>query len=387
MGRTKRLIGYVILLLVSALFLYYGNQIICKQVDRGLVTDREEELDTMVFARVIRIDSTEQNEQDGSKTIHFTARTLWNADNAVEYDCEQLIYDNYKAKIAEVKSGDAVILQSVGNGEENAWIFQDYFRFDKIMILGAMLAVFILVLGGRKGFHTLVTLTITCLAIFMVFIPSIGAGWNIYVSCTVICIFIICMSTWILNGFNGKSKTAILGCIGGVVFSGIITGVMDNVMKMTGYMNEDTFHMVDLFGGQQNIDMKAVVFAMIIIGALGGTMDVSISITSSVFEMYSDVGPVSKYKIIKSGLNIGRDIMGTMMNTLILAYIGSSLLVVLLYYGGQYPLLNLFNKEEIVFEMSSSLIGSLGMVLTIPFTTLIAAFQLSKQAIKADKNG
>jgi uncharacterized membrane protein len=122
---------------------------------------------------------------------------------------------------------------------------------------------------------------------------------------------------------------------------------------------------------------------MITVGALGAVMDVSMSITSSLCELKDKMIDIGSGALIKSGLGIGRDIMGTMANTLILAYIGSSLIVVLVYSASGYPLLSVLNKEEIVFEFLQSLIGSFRLLLTVPVTTVISAMMLTSKKKKA----
>jgi uncharacterized membrane protein len=122
---------------------------------------------------------------------------------------------------------------------------------------------------------------------------------------------------------------------------------------------------------------------MITVGALGAVMDVSMSITSSLCELKDKMIDIGSGALIKSGLGIGRDIMGTMANTLILAYIGSSLIVVLVYSASGYPLLSVLNKEEIVFEFLQSLVGSFSLLLTVPVTTVISAMMLTSKKKKA----
>lgn len=142
-------------------------------------------------------------------------------------------------------------------------------------------------------------------------------------------------------------------------------------MKLTGYYNDESSRIIQIFG-QGQLNLKAVVFAMVTIGALGSVMDVAMSIASSLYEITNEKA-VTKQGIVKSGLTIGKDIMGTMANTLILAYIGSSLVMVLIYGASKYPLFQLLNKEEIIVELLQSLVGVMGMLFTIPFTTVISS--------------
>jgi uncharacterized membrane protein len=146
-------------------------------------------------------------------------------------------------------------------------------------------------------------------------------------------------------------------------------------MKLTGYINDDMYMLNSIFGIE--VDVKALIFSMITIGALGAIMDVSISIVSALNELKENNKGIGAGALMQSGFSIGRDIMGTMANTLILAYIGSSLIVVLVYAASNYSLLSLMNKEEIIFEFLQSLIGNLSLLFTIPFTTVISSIMLS----------
>jgi uncharacterized membrane protein len=176
-------------------------------------------------------------------------------------------------------------------------------------------------------------------------------------------------------GPNKKSVIAVLSCVAGVGFSAFLSNTMDRWMKLTGYINDDMYMLNSIFGIE--VDVKALIFSMITIGALGAIMDVSISIVSALNELKENNKGIGAGALMQSGFSIGRDIMGTMANTLILAYIGSSLIVVLVYAASNYSLLSLMNKEEIIFEFLQSLIGNLSLLFTIPFTTVISSIMLS----------
>lgn len=361
------------ILILSVLFVYYGNLYVSGQQHSGIVFDKETELDTMVYAKVLSIDHIVQDVlQPNVQEITFTARPFWDGgDNQASMTAVQKITDP-DSNVVPVSVGDKVSLLAYGD----QYLFQYYFRIDKIAILGAVFILFILLLGGLKGISTLLSLGLTCLSVFYVFIPAIKAGCNIYLSCTVICAFIVVVTDSIVFGINGKSLAAALSCITGVLFSGLITVVMDKSMKLTGYLNEGTYMLSSLLG-IENLNVKAILFSMITIGALGAIMDMSMSVVSPLWELKENNRAISAGALVQSGLRIGRDVMGTMTNTLILAYIGSSLTVVLMYASSNYPLISLLNKEEIIFEFLQSLVGSLSILLTIPFATILSAGMLS----------
>ena len=373
MKTVAQAVARLLILTLSVFFIYYGNLYVSGQQHSGTVFDKETELDTMVYAKVLSIDQVVQDVlQPDAQEITFTARPFWGGgDNRASITAVQQITDP-NANIVPVSVGDKVSLLAYGD----QYLFQYYFRFDKIALLGAVFVLFILLLGGLKGVSTLLSLGLTCLSVFYVFIPAIKAGCNIYLSCTVICAFIVVVTDSIVFGINGKSLTAALSCIAGVLFSGLVTIVMDKSMKLTGYLNEGTYMLSSLLG-IENLNVKAILFSMITIGALGAIMDMSMSIVSPLWELKGTNRAISAGALVQSGLRIGRDVMGTMTNTLILAYLGSSLTVVLMYASSNYPLISLLNKEEIIFEFLQSLVGSLSILLMIPFATILSAGMLS----------
>ena len=130
---------------------------------------------------------------------------------------------------------------------------------------------------------------------------------------------------------------------------------------------------VSLLNETNPIDLRAIIFASITIGAMGATMDVAMDITSSLFEIRRKIPDISFSHLVHSGVIIGRDIMGTMANTLILAYIGSSLTTVLLFASYQSSLEQLLNRELIIVELLQALCGSIGILCTIPISALISS--------------
>ena len=268
--------------------------------------------------------------------------------------------------------GDSVILYLNQNldAPNITYMFAEYNRIDFIKFLRVAFCILLLFFGRRNGVNTLVSLVFTIAAIFYVFIPAVLNGGNVYAWSISTCIYIILMTLMIISGASRKSLAAMIGCASGVCVAGILTVLTDKLVHLTGLTTEDSMYL--LFLNPENpIDLKAVVFAAIILGAVGAIMDVSMSLSSSLMELKEQVGDMSSAQITRSGMVVGRDIMGTMANTLILAYIGSSLAVTLLLSAyNSHPLL-LFNTEMIVVELLQAVAGSLGILLTIPLTSLV----------------
>ena len=269
-----------------------------------------------------------------------------------------------------VSVGDKIFLFQTNPEENIEWEAGDFYRSDSILILAAVFLLGLLVFGRSKGLKTILSLVFTCLAIFVVFVPAILAGYNAYFVSIITCLFTIAMTLALVSGPSRKSLSAALGCAGGVMVAGILSFFMDHVMKLTGYLNDETMY-VSLLNESSPIDLRAIIFAAIIIGAMGATMDVAMDITSSLFEIHRKIPDISFWHLVQSGFNIGRDIMGTMANTLVLAYVGSSLHMILLLLAYNNDIGSIINRETIAVELLQSVAGSIGILLTVPSTAAV----------------
>jgi uncharacterized membrane protein len=277
---------------------------------------------------------------------------------------------NYRSGVKDVEVGDKVI---VARAWDASWSFVDYYRIDKVLWLGAAFVLLLLLFGRLKGFHAILSLGLTCAAIFAVFIPSLLSGQNIYVSSVIVCVFSIVVTICIVAGVNRKSLGAIVGCIGGLAATGILTFLMNAVLGITGVLNKDSAFFLYLFKGSHIIDLRAVIFAGIIIGAVGAMMDVAMSVSSALWEIKEKAPGLGFGALLKSGFNISRDVMGTMVNTLILAYIGNSLSVVVILTVYIKSFTELINRQLVIIEMLQAIVGSLGLLLTMPLAALTCA--------------
>jgi uncharacterized membrane protein len=311
------------------------------------------------------------------ETIVFEAKVTHGTRKGQVITAEQtfspLLIDRSKV----VEKGDSVLL--VNN--EISWYFGGYVRTNGLLILGIVFVLCLLFFGGRKGFNTILSLGFTCTAVFAVFIPAILSGRNIYVMSLLVCAYTTTIVPLIVMGYNRKSLSAIAGCAAGIVVSGIITLIMDKALNLTGIVDEHSRYLINLPGDLQ-LNLRAVIFAGIIIGAMGAIMDVSISISSALWEIKENANRIKFKELLRSGINIGRDIMGTMADTLILAYIGSSLTVVLLLSVYSGSALNLFNSEMIAVEILQALAGSLGILFAMPLTALFCSVIYLKEEKK-----
>ncbi|MBR2430963.1 YibE/F family protein [bacterium] len=245
--------------------------------------------------------------------------------------------------------------------------------FDKtnlIIIIIAIYAVAIILIGGLNGVKALVGLITTIVAIFTYMIPAIYDGENAMFVTIVTSIAVTIITFLVVSGFKKKTFAAIVGTISGILVASLFASVFGNLMKLTGICDETM--MLTTLENASKFNFKNIMFAGIVIGALGACMDVGMSIASALSEMREEIPDISVKRLIKAGMNIGKDVMGTMTNTLILAYVGSAMTIILLFMGFDFKMYDIINQEMIAEEVLRAIAGSFGLVCTIPLTAIIS---------------
>ena len=289
-------------------------------------------------------------------------------------DAEQTLDGMYAGSnfTKEVEKGDKVLVlysEDLALSGGNPWQFSDYYRFDKIIILLAIFMVLILIIGRWKGINTLLSLLFTFAFVFMVFVPAVMAGYNAYLWAGITCIFTIMMTLILINSISKKTWATIIGCVAGTIIAAAGTVIMTEVMQLTGFVDEHSYYLT-LLDTEVPINLTAIVFAAIVIGAVGAIMDVAMDLSSSLYELSEHVPDITFGSLCKSGMAISRDIMGTMANTLVLAYIGSSLSCIMILLTYSTSAMDLMNREVIIVELLQAIIGSLAILLTAPCTVV-----------------
>lgn len=293
-----------------------------------------------------------------------------------EFTVENGLSGNFIYKV-ESEPGMELIVAINDSDQGTEVIITDYSREKYIMWVLALFVAVLLLVGRSKGFKTLITLAVTILLILKFMVPFMLRGYNPILLAIVTAIIITNFTLYFVAGINKKSFSAIIGTTCGVVISGIIAYVIGTKANMTGLSGMEAGMLMYIPQGI-SFDYRGILFSGIILGSLGAVMDVAMSISSSISELYSIDGSLSGRKLFKSGMNVGRDIMGTMANTLILAYTGGSLQLMMIFMAYSTPARKIFNLDIIATEIIRSLAGSMGLILTIPITAAIAVFFIKK---------
>ncbi len=314
-----------------------------------------------------------------TKIISFEAIIKGDDLDGETVEAAQTIDTMYAMQEQEVEVGDNVLLvqyEMPGN-DSSSWVFSGYNRINTLLILIGVFLVVLIIIGKRQGITTVISLGLICLAVFLVYIPAIIAGVNIYLATSVVGLYIVLMSLLIIGGANKKTLSAILGNIGGVIIAAVIAYYMNDILKMTGYIDETYANLKTNDGDPLNL--VALVWSGIVLGSMGAIMDVAMSIASAMKELGEHMKDRTFLKLVKSGMNIGRDAIGTMTNTLILAYMGGSLALVILFMVNTKDVNFLFSLEVIVEQIIQSVVGSLGILFAVPFTAIFSAWLFNKE--------
>ncbi len=290
-----------------------------------------------------------------------------------EFSTDYVLTYDMEGKILayELEVGDKVSVQIVEDYDGNiSATVLDVVRAPYIFGLSILFLLSIVLVGGKKGIKAILGLVLTILLIYFVMIKGIYRGADA-IKNAIITAALIIIGTFIIigNGINKKILTAALGTLGGVLSAGIISLIFNHMAKMTGACEDAIQLSINMT--TMNFNFRDLLFAGIIVSALGACMDVGMSIASSLDEIKKKNPDITWKELLKSGMNIGRDVIGTMTNTLILAYVGSSLTLILLFMACEMNIYEILNKETIAEEIIPAIAGSIGVVFTVPITSLI----------------
>jgi uncharacterized membrane protein len=289
-------------------------------------------------------------------------------------DIENVFSENEFYNI-RVKAGDPVILHIDDYGTMKEVNIADHSRQKLLFGLVSIFLLALVIVGRLKGFKSVITITLTVVLIYKVLLPGMLAGNNPLYLTIGIATIITFATILIISGFHTKSFSAIIGTLFGVIMAGMISIIAGNMVKLTGLSSHEASMLLYL-PQEITFNYKDLLFSGILLGALGAVMDVAMSIASSIQEIYNANPTVTSRQLFKSGMTVGQDIMGTMSNTLILAYTGSSIPLLLIFLAYETPSIVMFNMDLIATEIVRSLAGSIGLILTIPITALVSVIFL-----------
>ena len=299
------------------------------------------------------------------------------------YAGQQMLAENTVGPIygtpMAVGDGVTVGLSTYADGTVRCYIYE-YDRFPGLlMVVAAFLLVTVLV-GGKVGLKSLVSLGLTVAALLFVLLPLLLRGWPTIPTTFLIAVLVTAATFVILGGVERKTVCACLGTLAGIALATAFGLTAQWLLRIDGYRQEYAEALLQLRQtGESGIGISGLVTAGVIVSALGAVMDVAMSISSAVQELTRVNPELTAKALLKSGMNIGRDMVGTMTNTLILAILGSGLtLIVYIYSLGLQPW-QLLSSAYMSLEAISAVASSIGVMLAVPLTAAVCAVSFGKR--------
>lgn len=276
------------------------------------------------------------------------------------------------------KPGDkAFITISMNEGEISSAVMTDHFRLDKEVILLAVFAVFLIAVAGRNGIWAIFSFAITILTIWKILVPAYLKGYSpIWVGITVT-VFLTLIILFFVYGVDKRTVTASLGSLLGILATCILGMLFTDLFKINGAVMPDSESL--LYSGFQHLDLTAIFMSSIFIGAAGAMIDLSVDITSAVHEVVEKKPDISWREAFGSGMNVGRAAMGTMTTTLLLAYSGGYITLLMVFMAQGTPVDHILNYKYVSAEILDTVVGSFGLVTVAPFTALTAGLLLTRK--------
>ena len=329
----------------------------------------------------ILTDSTEEdpvseNHHRGSQNLIVTVKTG-------QYAGKQMLADNTVGPMygQRFDVGDSVTvgLSTYADGTVRCYVYEYNRTPALLIILAAFLAVTVLV-GGKVGLKSLLSLGLTVLALIFILLPLLLKGWPTIPTTFLVAVLVTVATFVILGGVDKKTVCACLGTLMGIALATFFGMAAQKLLRIDGYRQEYAEALLQLRQtGESGIGISGLITAGVIVSALGAVMDVAMSISSALQELTRVNDKLTAKQLMASGMNIGRDMVGTMTNTLILAILGSGLtLIVYIYSLGLQPW-QLLSSAYIALETVSAVASSVGVMLAVPLTAAVCAAVYGKK--------
>ena len=269
-----------------------------------------------------------------------------------------------------------IVMQSVAGETTIASVYsQD--REWVIYIFALLYLLALCVIGGKQGIKGCLGLIFTFFCVIFVYLPLVYLRFSPFWAAVFICFLTTLVTMYLIGGPTKKTCAATLGTLAGVVLAGLSAWCFSKASGISGYNVSDIETLMTLWNTNR-IQIGGLLFSGLLISCLGAVMDVAMSISSAIDEIYKQNTSLTRKELFKAGMRVGRDMMGTDSNTLILAFAGSSVSTLLLDYAYDLPYQQIINSNNIGIAIMQGLAGSFGIVLSVPLTVLICTVLFHK---------
>ena len=277
-----------------------------------------------------------------------------------------------------VPGDKAMVVVSYQGDEILSVTMTDHYRIGKEAILAGVFALFLILFAGRTGIRAIVSFVLTVLMLWKVLVPLYLNGWNPIFMGLLVTLVLTLLIIALVYGFDRRCLSAASGAFLGVLVTCVLGILFTDLFQIHGAVMAYSESL--LYAGYQDLNLTQIFMASIFIGSSGAVMDLSVDITSAVHEVVEKRPDISRWEAVRSGLNVGRAAMGTMTTTLLLAYSGGYVALLMVFMAQGTPVWNILNYKYVASEIVHTIVGSFGLVTVAPFTALTSGFLLTGRA-------
>lgn len=329
-------------------------------------------------AQVVSIEGEKTNPYSNYKsTIETLDVTVLDGPDAGQN--VQVNYDSQNISDLALNVGDMVILsKTINSTGQTAYSIEDKYRLTPIIFITIVFIIFVILIAGWKGIGSFIGLAVSLLIIFSYIVPQILAGNDPLTACMIGAVAILILTTYAAHGFSKQTTIALGSTLIALILTYLLSLLVVQLSQITGYADENDIAIH--FGTSHLIDVKGLFLGGIIIGTLGALNDITTTQATTIFEIAKTDKNLNHKQLFKKGIVVGREHVISLINTLVLAYAGSSLTVfILLFYNSSYyPLWVIFNSETLNEELIRTIAGTTGLLFVVPIVTFIASYFATK---------
>lgn len=300
-------------------------------------------------------------------------------------DGRTLAVENVVSDTHHVMAEEGMHVIVCADEPENAEPYYTLFNYDRTVPIAVFLMIFaalILLIGGVKGLFSLAALAFSVVFIFRVMIPEIYSGTSAIAAALVTALVITAVSVSLFTGFTVKSLVSGVVTFGGALCAAGFFAVFSSALRINGLVDENVDSLL-VVAQNTGLDLKNLLYAAAIIASLGAVMDVAVSLVAAIWEIYERNRELTRWDLFVSGMTVGRDMMGTMSNTLILAFVGTALSMILVLYSYGVQPVQLLNSNYVSAELAHGLCGTMAVIITVPIAAAASAMVLP--SVSAEK--
>lgn len=366
--QTFILVAAMVITIAVAWFIYQENSISYSILTSNTISYEKAKVVEITHQNIVKDESTD-NRNIGTQNIKVELTSGDDKGKTIEIENQVTTTHNIY-----VEKGQRVVIKV--DAPENTEVFYSVYNYDRtpgIILIAFIFIVLMGLVGRSKGLKSVFGLVFTLLFICIFMIPMIYQGKPPIIMCFITVIVTAGTSMLLLNGFSKKTYVAVCSVVIGVIIAAMVFGIVSIVLHISGYNLEDAEELI-LIHQNTGLRISELLFIGIIIASLGAIMDMTISVAAPLFEIKKQKPDIKPMEVFLSGMNMGSDMIGTMCETLILAFFGTAITTILVVVSYGTNLNQFLSSDYIAIEIAHSIVGAIAVIVTVPVTSALCAF-------------